>query len=506
MTSKHLHIHLFLAFAICFSACTQKPEHAQKVSTSVEIYPDYGGIVAPPNIAPLNFAVMDSADKHYVEIIGENGTKITVSGKKIIDIPIKKWKNLLSENKGKGYIVNIFSKKNGQWIEYPEIRNQIAEEKLDPYLTYRLIEPGYELAGFLGIYQRCLEDFKQSVIVDNNLTDGSCMNCHVLCWNDPTQTVMHFRFTNSGTILFQHGQYKRLNTVTKEFTNPGIHPGWHPTGKFIAFSTNTAELFFHSDVHKRSESYDSKGNIAVYDIDENKWLGVPELMSDEPVQETFPTWSPDGKYLYFCRRDVRKIDTNEPMVKYLNVLQYDLMRIPFDIETKTFGKVEKIIDHHKIGKSVSIPRVSPDGKYILLCIADHGTFTVWHKESDLYTYNVETGELKPMTAANSDESDSYHTWSSNGRWFVVSSKRIDGLFSRPYFAYFDKNGEVHKAFIMPQKDPFFYDTFIKSYNVPELAKGKIPVDIYELAKTVTKGEIIPVEYAPAKVDTSFRFR
>ena len=46
------------------------------------------------------------------------------------------------------------------------------------YLAYRLIEPGYELWNQMGIYQRNLEDYKQSPIMENKYSGQNCMNCH----------------------------------------------------------------------------------------------------------------------------------------------------------------------------------------------------------------------------------------------------------------------------------------------------------------------------------------
>ena len=39
--------------------------------------------------------------------------------------------------------------------------------------------------------------------------------------------------------------------------------------------------------------------------------------------------------------------------------------------------------------------------------------------------------------------------------------------------YYDAEGEAHKAFVLPQKDPAFYDTFLDTYNVIELVKSRV---------------------------------
>ncbi|MBM3837502.1 MAG: hypothetical protein FJ398_05995 [Verrucomicrobia bacterium] len=85
---------------------------------------------------------------------------------------------------------------------------------------------------------------------------------------------------------------------------------------------------------------------------------------------------------------------------------------------------------------------------------------------------------------NSDQADSWHSWSSNSRWIVFSSKRRDGLFARPYFSYVDERGTFHKPFLLPQKDPAFYDSFIKTFNLPEFIRAPIRVTPAELARAI----------------------
>ena len=90
---------------------------------------------------------------------------------------------------------------------------------------------------------------------------------------------------------------------------------------------------------------------------------------------------------------------------------------------------------------------------------------------------------------NSDQADTWHSWSSNSRWVVFSSKRLDGLLARPYFSYVDEHGGFHKPFILPQKDPAFYGFCLNTFNVPELMQGPV---------TVTEGDLVRTILAPGK--------
>ena len=156
----------------------------------------------------------------------------------------------------------------------------------------------------------------------------------------------------------------------------------------------------------------------------------------------------------------------------------------FDEQTRTFGEPVLEYDCAALGKSASVPRVSPDGRYLLFTLGDFGQFHIWHKSSDLYVKDLQTGEVYPLTNANSNDVDSYHTWSSNGRWIVFSSRRDDGSYTRPYIAYFDKDGHDHKAFLLPQEDPEQNLLLLKSYNVPELTCSAVPVTPEQLKEVI----------------------
>ena len=73
-----------------------------------------------------------------------------------------------------------------------------------------------------------------------------------------------------------------------------------------------------------------------------------------------------------------------------------------------------------------------------------------------------------MDRANSGDTESFHNWNASSRWLVLSSRRDDGLFTRPYFCHVDTFGNVTKAFMLPQRNPRrFYRNRFLSFNVPE---------------------------------------
>ena len=98
-----------------------------------------------------------------------------------------------------------------------------------------------------------------------------------------------------------------------------------------------------------------------------------------------------------------------------------------------------------------------------------------------------------MKEINSDKADSYHNWNVNSHWIVFTSRRDDGGYTRLYIAYFDKNGKAHKPFILPQEDPYFYDNYYKSYNVPEYMIEPVTITPQEFARHIDT-EVVPATF------------
>jgi len=193
---------------------------------------------------------------------------------------------------------------------------------------------------------------------------------------------------------------------------------------------------------------------------------------------TQPEWSPDGCYLYFCRAPQFPPDS---ISRYHTRILYDLLRISYSAEKDAWGKPEMVLSHETTGLSVSFPRISPDGKFLLCCMMPYGTFPVFRPGGDLYLINLQSRQYRKLEV-NSGSPESFHSWSSNSRWVVFSSKRTDGICARPYFSHVDSNGTASKPFLLPQKDPRFYSSFLKTYNLPELITRPVGISPQNLVR------------------------
>ena len=125
----------------------------------------------------------------------------------------------------------------------------------------------------------------------------------------------------------------------------------------------------------------------------------------------------------------------------------------------------------------------------------YGNFSIWHKDADLYSINLNSGEVYPMENANSDNVESYHSWSRNSKWMVFSSRRDDGLYTRLYISYIDENGKAHKPFMLPQHNPKkYYQDLLLSYNIPELIIDKVYVNKNKIERMLKKEVGNPITY------------
>ena len=450
-------------------ACSHAPKDVVELDTLPPIYPDYCNVTIPENIAPLNFLLR--ADCEAIEVkAGE--LVLNASGNEAV-FDIDDWKTLIQQSSGKEIEVTITALVNGTWKQYKSFRWQVVGDRVDPYLTYRLIEPDYEIWNHVQIQQRCVENFEVNALGHYEQLENRCMNCHTYANQDPQLSMMYVRGPGGGAILNSNGELQKLNI-------PGsVYFGFSPTGRYITYSTQKIIPAFHSLASKRLEVYDAASNVFVADMQEHRIISSP-LLSDSLKFETFPTFSPDGKYIYYCAADTVSLPRD------IKNLQYSLVRIPFDETTGTIGtQVDTLFSQ----RSVCHPRISPDGRYLLYTVADYGTFPIWHPEADLQIMNLQTGAIDSLSIVNSEKSDTYHSWSSNSRWFVFASKRDDGLYGKPYFCYVDSQGKAHKPFCLPQQHPTFYDNNLKSFNAPEIGKGKVPFDVHDVAKAMKQEPI-----------------
>lgn len=471
---------LFFLISLLFVlySCTPTPHDVKETSEALVIYPEYQDVTIPANIAPLNFMLRnEQVEAVSVSVEGvRDAFEFSSRGRKVIFEEVQ-WHSFLSQEKGNKVTVTVTALLKGEWYRYPSFTWIVAEEPIDGYLTYRLIEPGFEVWHKIQIEERSLESFETKSLAHHEQLNNQCMNCHIHGGNKGQYSLFHLRGENGGTILNREGRLRKLNLRNAEMAGGAVYGDIHPSGRYGVFSTNEIIPSLHTTGNRRLEVFDTKSDLCIADFDDNRMILSP-VVADSTRLETFPCFSSDGKYVYYCGAPlVQQPDSTKN-------IRYSICRIAFDDVNGKWGeKVDTIWNARLENGSASFPKMSPDGRYLLFTRSDYGTFPIWHRESDLYMINMQTQEMSCLTEANSNRSDTYHSWSSNSKWIAFASKRGDGQYGRVYFAYVSQNGKVHKAFVLPQADPEIDDLSFKSYNIPDLSATSVPFSTNEV-KTV----------------------
>ena len=490
------HLFTIIASALLLTACG--PELPTKFAESQSlpmIYPDYTDVTIPVNLAPLTFQMDVPADEMAARFAcGDQ--QLICSGSKI-QPDATDWQTLVEAAKGRAITVDVYASVKGQWTHYKPFKIYVSPDSIDPYLSYRLIAPSYVTYNDLTISQRCLENYDESVVYDNMLcTDGSqgqCINCHNYQNYNPNRMQFHARQNMGGTIVAYDGDIRKINMRNDSLLAAGVYPAWHPWLKLIVYSTNLTHQTFHTVNPNKIEVFDTRSDLMAFDVEKNE---VTNLESGMGELEVFPCWAPDGKAIYYCSAHLEyhdSIDEGQEYMMRAEQVKYNIYKKDFDPDSRQFGPRQLVFDAAALDKSATLPRISPDGRYLMFAMARYGVFHIWHRDADLCLIDLKTGHARTMKEINSDDVESYHSWSSNGRWVVFSSRRYDGNFTRPFFAHIDQQGRGAKPFELPQSDPDYHRQFLRSYNIPEFMSGPVTIGPQAFAR-VLSGEGEPVKY------------
>ena len=468
------------------------PTTSREVNSLPAIFPDYCNVTVPCNIAPLNFMLpADQYEECVARLSTPDGRQQTYGNGVKVQIPEAEWHTMLNAARGRQIKVEVWGKEKGQWTAFAPFEIRVAAEPIDEYLSYRLIEPSYIVYNYMEIAQRNLTSFEESQIFNNKVScddpKGQCINCHSYQNYKTDNMLFHARVTRGGTVIVSDGKPSKVNLKRDNTISAGVYPAWHPKAKLIAFSTNLTHQVFEMTNPNKVEVFDTASDLILYDVSTDS---VTIVSNDPDLLEVFPTWTPDGKYLYYCKsvpmpEELRDKDIRSTYQK----VQYNLYRRPFSLASRSFGDEELVYDAAAANKSATLPRISPDGRFLLFAEGQYGCFHIWHHDADIVclplgqTADTDSADGLParldLTRLNSEGfAESYPSWSSNGRWIMCASRRGDGNFSRVYIAYFN-NGKAEKAFLLPQEDPQQNTYRLKSYNRPEFMVEPVGVSVDE---------------------------
>ena len=461
------------------ASCASTPEHVSKVNQLPDIYPDYIGVTIPADIAPLNFNLADE-DIDCMDVVarGSKGGELHTNGD-WADFDIADWQALTQQNRGGKITLTVCVEKDGQWTQYNDFDIYVSKDNLDEWgLTYRRIKPGYEVGGDIGIYQRNLSNFDETAILAETVVPGRCFNCHTANRTNPNRITLQMRGEGGGTMIQKDGKQAWVETKTDSTKAAGSYSYWHPQGDYVAMAVNSVHQSFFTGTGQRIEVYHKFSNVEVLDTRTNELILSPLLQTED--LEIFPAFSHDGKWLYYSTSKPCKVPAEYEKVKC------SICRIGFDAEKGQFGlQVDTLLNGPAADKSYVLARPSYDGRWLMYCVSSRGNFSVSQDDADLWLMDLKTGRTRALTEVNSQQCEAYHNWSDNSRWFVFSSKREDGMYTKLYLACIDEQGRVSKPFLLPQRNPRkYYQELMDAYNVPDFTKTKVELDAHEAYRQV----------------------
>ena len=199
-----------------------------------------------------------------------------------------------------------------------------------------------------------------------------------------------------------------------------------------------------------------KGILAFYDRRAQTFASLPGADDARYVQSN-PDWSPDGKWVYFCRAAAADIPEDarsssvllthhlaREFVEGKRPFRFDIWRVGFN--GGAGGRAEPLPGASDNGRSNYFPRASPDGKWIVFCQADN--FMLLQPDSRLYIMPAEGGTPRPMRC-NTGRMNSWHSWSPNGRWLVFATK-LRGPYTQLCLAHVDEAGNDAPPVLLAQ--------------------------------------------------------
>jgi Flp pilus assembly protein TadD len=245
-----------------------------------------------------------------------------------------------------------------------------------------------------------------------------------------------------------------------------------PTGRYVISTVKDRSVFVAiPDLLISQLFFPIKGILVFYDREAKTFSALPGADDPQYVQ-TNAVWSPDGREIVFARTTAHRAERleqqNSALVDEKDVpeftvqkqpFRYDLYRIPFnDGMGGTPGPLQGAAGD---GMSNFFPKYSPDGKWIVFCKAK--SYMLLQPDSELYIIPAGGGVARRLRY-NTARMNSWHSWSSNSRWLVFSSK-VNTPYTQLFLTHIDEHGN--------DSPPVLLERFTapdRAANIPEFVR------------------------------------
>ena len=251
------------------------------------------------------------------------------------------------------------------------------------------------------------------------------------------------------TIRFDTTNYISWNKL-QDVKSFGMLSKISPSGRYVA-TTIKDRVISHSfgmspDVIPFSQLFfPVNGVIAIYDRETGQLNELPGANLEEYVQ-TNSFWTPDEKQIVFSRAkafsylsEERDFLLDDPQIldQFINRkldFKFDICIIPFN--EGRGGEAKPITGASQNEMSNFFPAVSPDGKWLVFCMAEN--YMLLQPDSRMYIVPLKGGKPKKMYS-NLYLMNSWHAWSPNGKWLVFVSKGLS-VYTDMFLTHVDDRG------------------------------------------------------------------
>ncbi|UCG26919.1 MAG: PD40 domain-containing protein, partial [Bacteroidales bacterium] len=500
-----------LTILFLYNSCTQKLKlsdieyytsamNSYTIPGSLEIVNPVNETLYPPEIAPPCIrwnANTPEVDK-WIIIIELNGTKDAVShttDKNFWQLESSEWekiKSLSTARPAKMSIIGINEQNPKVILSGKQNTFSTSTDSVGAPIFYRdvTLPFGFAISHYETIRWRLgdISSNTESPIIMENL--HVCGNCHSFT-SDGKTLAMDVDYSNDKgsyviTSLEEETQLSAEKIITwsdyKREDNErtyGMLSQISPDGRYIISTVKDLSVFVPRDENLTYSQlfFPLKGILVYYDTLTKEFKALPGADDREYVHSS-ATWSPDGKYIVFAKAKAIHDDESGndgsgivDTIKAYNLLhsffdrtrlfKYDLYRIPFN--NGKGGKAELLVGASENNKSNYFPRFSPDGKWIVYCQAE--SFMLLMPDSKLFIIPAEGGTPREMTC-NTDDMNSWHSWSPNSKWIVFSSKKR-GPYTDLYLTHIDENGNDTPPVLLENLSIKY-----RAVNIPEFVNIK----------------------------------
>jgi len=453
----------------------------------------------PPKIVAPNFVWKDDTDKvsqwKILFRFSNQSEELTFSSEQSTWQPTEQdWSNIKRQSTAHDAQVTVIGMdKKGNALSYHNIQFQTSTDPVGDSIFYREVplpfieavqDPSrikWRLGSVDSIEQphAVLEDLPVCGNCHSFSADGKTLGLDVDYGNDKggyaILDVEKDMVLNDEKII-TWSDYKRDD---KEATF-GLLSQVSPDGRYVVSTVKDRAVFVATPGIEYSQLFfPIKGILVVYDREKETYHELPG--ADDPAYvQSDPTWSPDGKHIVFARSKAYVKPSIENSTSVLlgekevpeftedkAPYKYDLYRVPFN--DGQGGKAEPVAGASHNGKSNFFAKFSPDGKWIVFTQAEN--YMLLMPDSELFIIPAEGGEPRRLSA-NTPNMNSWHSFSSNSRWLVFSSKK-NGPYTQLFLTHIDEDGNSTPPVVLDR-----FTSKDRAANIPEF----VPIAANAIAK------------------------